>query len=36
MKKTYEVPALDILNVLVEDCMTVSDDLGEAPEEWVG
>lgn len=35
MKKTYEVPALDIVKILVEDCMTASDDLGEAPEQWV-
>ncbi len=36
MKKTYEVPALDILNVIIEDCLTGSDDLGVAPEDWVG
>ena len=39
MKKTYEIPTLDILKVLVEDCMIASnekgDDLGDAPEGWV-
>ena len=38
MKKTYEVPTLDILKVLVEDCMVASadkDDTGMAPDDWV-
>ena len=38
MKKAYEVPTLDILKVLVEDCMVASeegDDTGNAPENWV-